>query len=56
MENRADDAVSLYVERGLTRRLTLQGQSAISIEDFAVAMLDEIEKPQFLNKRFTVGY
>lgn len=26
MENRADDAVSLYVERGLTRRLTLQGQ------------------------------
>lgn len=32
------------------------GQSAISMEDFAVAMLDEIEKPQFVNKRFTVGY
>ena len=33
-----------------------QGRSAISMEDFAVAMLDEIEKPQFVNKRFTVGY
>ncbi|MGC4007848.1 MAG: NAD(P)H-binding protein [Pseudomonas sp.] len=32
------------------------GQSAISMEDYAVAMLDEIEKPQFINKRFTVGY
>jgi uncharacterized protein len=32
------------------------GRSAISMEDFAVAMLDEIEKPQFVNKRFTVGY
>ncbi len=33
-----------------------KGQSAISMEDYAVAMLDEIEKPQFVNKRFTVGY
>jgi putative NADH-flavin reductase len=33
-----------------------QGRSAISMEDYAVAMLDEIEKPQFVNKRFTVGY
>jgi putative NADH-flavin reductase len=32
------------------------GQSAISMEDYAVAALDELEKPQFLNKRFTVGY
>lgn len=32
------------------------GNSAISMEDYAVAMLDEIEKPQFVNKRFTVGY
>jgi uncharacterized protein len=32
------------------------GQSAISMEDFAVALIDEIEKPQFVNKRFTVGY
>lgn len=33
-----------------------KGQSAISMEDAAVAMLDELEKPQFVNKRFTVGY
>jgi uncharacterized protein len=32
------------------------GKSAISMEDFAVAMIDEIEKPQFINKRFTAGY
>jgi len=33
-----------------------KGQSAISMEDYAVATLDELEKPQFLNQRFTVGY
>ena len=33
-----------------------KGESRISMEDFAVAMLDEVEKPQFRNKRFTVGY
>jgi putative NADH-flavin reductase len=33
-----------------------KGESRISMEDFAVAMLDEIETPQFRNKRFTVGY
>ena len=33
-----------------------QGRSSISMEDFAVAILDEIEKPQYVNKRFTVGY
>lgn len=33
-----------------------KGQSAISMEDYAVATLDELEKPQYLNKRFTVGY
>lgn len=33
-----------------------KGQSAISMEDYAVAAVDELEKPQFLNKRFTVGY
>ncbi len=32
------------------------GRSAISMEDYAVAMIDEIEKPQFVNKRFTAGY
>jgi hypothetical protein len=32
------------------------GKSAISYEDYAAAMLDEIEKPQFINKHFTAGY
>ena len=32
------------------------GKSAISMEDYAVAAVDELEKPQFLNRRFTVGY
>jgi putative NADH-flavin reductase len=33
-----------------------QGNSAISMEDYAVAMLDEIENPRHINARFTVGY
>jgi putative NADH-flavin reductase len=32
------------------------GKSYISAEDFAVAVVDEIEKPQFQGKRFTVAY
>jgi putative NADH-flavin reductase len=32
------------------------GQSRISIEDFAVALLDEVEHPAHLRQRFTVGY
>jgi uncharacterized protein len=33
-----------------------KGGSEISMEDYAAAMIDEVEKPQFVNKRFTVGY
>ena len=33
-----------------------QGRSAISMEDYAVAMLDEIENPRHPNTRFTIGY
>ncbi len=33
-----------------------KGESRISAEDFAVAMLDEVEKPQFARQRFTVAY
>jgi uncharacterized protein len=33
-----------------------QGQSRISAEDYAVALLDEIEHPQFIRQRFTVAY
>jgi putative NADH-flavin reductase len=33
-----------------------KGESRISAEDFAVAIVDEIENPKFDGKRFTVGY
>lgn len=33
-----------------------QGKSHISLEDYAVAMLDEIEAPRHRRQRFTVGY
>lgn len=32
------------------------GKSRISIPDFAIAMVDELEKPQHVRRRFTVGY
>ncbi|HEY3754545.1 MAG TPA: NAD(P)-dependent oxidoreductase [Opitutaceae bacterium] len=35
---------------------TPDGQSRISMEDFAIAMADEIEKPAHTRQRFTVGY
>ena len=33
-----------------------QGQSHISMEDFAVAVLDEAEHPRHAGRKFTVGY
>lgn len=33
-----------------------KGESTISVADYAVAMLDEVEKPQHHRERFTVGY
>jgi hypothetical protein len=33
-----------------------EGRSRISREDFAIAILDEIEKPQHIRQRFTAGY
>lgn len=32
------------------------GESHISLEDYAVAMIDELEKPVYSRQRFTVGY
>jgi len=32
------------------------GKSWISVEDFAVAMIDELEHPAHVRQRFTVGY
>ncbi len=33
-----------------------QGQSHISMEDYAIALVDELESPQHIRERFTVGY
>lgn len=33
-----------------------KNQSRISVEDYAVAMIDELEKPKHILQRFTVGY
>jgi putative NADH-flavin reductase len=32
------------------------GKSSISFEDYAVALVDEIETPRHVRSRFTVGY
>jgi putative NADH-flavin reductase len=32
------------------------GRSSISMEDFAIALLDELEQPRHLNQRFTAAY
>jgi putative NADH-flavin reductase len=32
------------------------GQSSISTQDYAVAMIDELERPAHVRQRFTVGY
>jgi putative NADH-flavin reductase len=33
-----------------------KGESRISVGDYAVAMLDELEQPKHVRQRFTVGY
>lgn len=33
-----------------------EGQSKISVEDYAVAMIDELETPKHHQERFTIGY
>jgi len=42
---------------GADRLLKLpNGESRISMEDFAIAMLDEVDNPRHVRQRFTVGY
>lgn len=36
--------------------LDADGHSRISVEDAAVALVDEVELPRFVQRRFTVGY
>ncbi|HQQ70051.1 MAG TPA: NAD(P)-dependent oxidoreductase [Alicycliphilus sp.] len=33
-----------------------KGESRISVQDYAVAMIDELERPAHVRQRFTVGY
>lgn len=33
-----------------------KGESRISTEDYAIAMVDEVENPQFIRRQFTVAY
>ncbi|MCP5865501.1 NAD(P)-dependent oxidoreductase, partial [Klebsiella pneumoniae] len=33
-----------------------QGNSHISLQDYAVALIDELDKPAHSRRRFTVGY
>ncbi|HMZ56193.1 MAG TPA: hypothetical protein PKJ04_13990, partial [Nitrospira sp.] len=33
-----------------------KGQSRISVEDYAMAMINEVKKPAHIRQRFTVGY
>lgn len=33
-----------------------KGESRISVEDYAMAMIDEVERPTYVRQRFTVGY
>ena len=33
-----------------------EGNSRISTADYAMAMIDEVEKPRHIRQRFTVGY
>ena len=41
---------------GADQLLTHEKGSSISFADYAIAMADEIEKPQHTRRRFTVGY
>ena len=41
---------------GTDQLLTHEKGSSISFADYAIAMVDEIEKPQHVRRRFTVGY
>ncbi len=33
-----------------------EGRSKVSLEDYAVALIDELENPQHVGRRFTIGY
>jgi hypothetical protein len=49
--------VSADIETSFSRPVAdATGQSRISVQDYAVAMIDELERPTRVRQRFTVGY
>ena len=48
-----DGAYRIALDQLLTNG---KGESRISAEDYAVALVDEIEAPRFVRQRFTVAY
>ena len=52
---RPGDRTGIYRVGGDALLLNSDGESAISMEDFAVALLDEAEKPNHQQARFTVS-
>ncbi len=45
-----------YRQGGEDLVVAADGESRISTEDYAVALLDEIERPKHVGERFTVAY
>ena len=41
---------------GTDALLTTDKGSSISFEDYAIALVDELERPRHIRQRFTVGY
>ena len=41
---------------GRTRDVYKKGESCISMEDYAVAFLEEVERPRFVRRRMTIAY
>jgi uncharacterized protein len=50
-----NDASAIFLTK-IKLVVDANGESRISAEDFAVAILDEAENPRFSRMRFTVGY
>jgi putative NADH-flavin reductase len=56
LEMRPGERTGVFRTGGSVVIRDAQGISAISMEDFAVAIVDELERPQHLNAQMTVAY
>ena len=50
------DVTDLATVRRVSQSADVQGRFGISYEDYAVALVDEIDHPRHHRQRFTVGY